>query len=204
VTEFLDRLRSELVPIESWGSFRDGARAAAVVAVLYRRRLGGEAEWNLPFVLRRSDLPHHPGQVALPGGMVRPGEDAWAAARREVREELGIAEDELVPIGAGRVVYAAVSNFSVAPFMAVLQREDPGFIHDARELDGVIEVPLERLLAEEAWMEDPDTWLGRHFPWQSSIVWGLTARILGDLLPRLGRALAASEPMQDPPGPAAG
>ena len=196
MNDFLERLQGHLTPLEAWGSFRSGARTAAVALVLYRR----DRTVHVPFVMRRSDLPDHPGQVALPGGMVRAGEEAWAAARREVEEELGIAASELRGLGAGSVVYAAVTNFSVVPFVSWLERPSPRFVHDVRELDGILEVPLERLLAEDAWLEDTETWLGRHFPWQSSIVWGLTARILGDLLPRFRDALpAGGVPAQDLP-----
>ncbi len=59
-------------------------------------------------MLRRPDLPDHPGQVALPGGTVKPGEDAWRAAAREVEEEIGVAAADLEPIGAGAAIYLTV------------------------------------------------------------------------------------------------
>src|SRR5215470_14163122 len=61
---FLRRLSSLLQSLEAWGSFRTGARAAAVVAVLYRQK----GEFYMPFVARRTDLPSHPGQIGLLGG----------------------------------------------------------------------------------------------------------------------------------------
>jgi 8-oxo-dGTP pyrophosphatase MutT (NUDIX family) len=182
---FLNRLRSGLSPIDAWGSFRRGARSAAVVAMLYER---GD-EWHLPFVQRRSDLPDHPGQVALPGGVVRPGEDAWEGAAREVFEEIGVESSKLRPLGAGEPFYTAVSNFSVVPW---LPDAEPILVHDTRELEGVLEIPLARLLREEEWLEATEPWRGRYFPWEQSMVWGLTARILADLLPRFRAALDAS------------
>lgn len=182
---FLARLAARLRPIDAWGGFRRGAREAAVTAVLYRRH----GEWHLPFVARRADLPSHPGQVALPGGGVKPGEDAWAAAAREVEEEVGVPAGELRPLGAGDPIYAAVTNFSVVPFVAHL--DDPrevSFVHDARELEGVFEVPLSRLLAEAEWQEGAEAWMGRYFPVEGTVIWGLTARILDDLLPRFRAA----------------
>ena len=181
---FLDRLRERLSPVDRWGSFRRGARPAAVTAVLYPRA----GEWHLPFVMRRSDLPDHPGQVALPGGVVRPGEDAWAGAAREVSEEIGVPASKLRPLGAGDPFYTAVSNFSVVPFVAWLPEPDPVLVHDRRELEGVLEIPLARLLREEEWLEATEPWRGRYFPWEQSMVWGLTARILADLLPRFRSA----------------
>ena len=172
--------------MDGWGSFRVGARPAAVVAALFED--GGQ--WHLPFVARRNDAPDHPGQVALPGGRVKSDESAWAAAARETAEEIGADPGTLEPLGAGDPIYAAVSNYSVVPFVAIVDGPRPAFVHQASELDAVIEIPLLQLLAEEGWMEaDPGSWLGRHFPWQDRIVWGLTARILADLLPRFRAAL---------------
>src|SRR5947209_619632 len=126
---FLAELRARLSPVDSWGSFRRGARPAAVAAVLYKRA----GQWQLPFVRRRPDLPDHPGQVALPGGVVRSGEDAWAGAAREVFEEIGVPAGNLQPLGAGDPFYTAVSNFSVVPFVAWLPDPEPVFVHDTRE-----------------------------------------------------------------------
>lgn len=180
-------MASHLNPQNHWGSFRPGARQAAVTAVLYER----DGALCLPFVLRRPDLPDHPGQVALPGGGIRAGEDAWAAAAREVEEEIGIPAGHLVPIGAGSLVYTAVTNFCVVPFVARLAAPDPILNHDPGELVGVIEVPLERLLDDAAWVLGGQEWMGAQFEWQGSTIWGLTGRILADLLPRLRAALAA-------------
>jgi 8-oxo-dGTP pyrophosphatase MutT (NUDIX family) len=176
-----------LKPLNEWGSFRAGSRPAAVTALLYER--GGEL--SVPFVIRRADLPDHPGQVALPGGMVKAGEEAWPAAAREVAEEIGVAITDLQPLGAGGVVYTAVTNFCVVPFVARLSRADTIFSHDPGELVGVLEVPLERLLDERAWVVGPQEWMGERFEWEGSTIWGLTGRILADLLPRFRHALAA-------------
>lgn len=182
-----DAMRHHLHPIDGWGSFRVGSRHAAVVATLFED--GGE--WWLPFVARRADAPDHPGQVALPGGRVRPGEGAWEAGARETAEEVGLLPETLRPLGAGDMIYTAVSNYSVVPFVAVVDGPRPAFVHQESELDAVIEIPLLQLLAEEAWLEaEAGSWLGRHFPWRDRVVWGLTARILHDLLPRFRAALS--------------
>lgn len=186
---FLDRLAGRLLPVEGWGEPRRGARGAAVTLILFEHQGG----WHVPFVNRRADLPSHPGQVALPGGTIKPGEGAWQAARREAAEEIGVAGASLRPLGAGADLYASVSNFHVVPFVAHLEGPRPQWVHDQRELDGAFEVPLERLLADEHWLDadpdQPERWLGRHFPWQDRIIWGLTARILQDLLPRIRASL---------------
>ena len=176
-----------LKPLNDWGAFRVGSRPAAVAALLYERA-GGLC---VPFVLRRPDLPDHPGQVALPGGSVKPGEDAWAAAAREVEEEIGVSAADLEPLGAGESLYTSVTNFHVVPFVARLGTPETIFSHDPGELVGVLEVPLERLLDEGAWAVGAEQWMGELFEWEGSTIWGLTGRILADLLPRFRRAMAA-------------
>jgi 8-oxo-dGTP pyrophosphatase MutT (NUDIX family) len=181
----LNALRQELRSVDDWGVFRRGARAAAVNAILYRR----EGRWCIPFVVRRADLRSHPGQVGLPGGNVQAGEDAWAAAVRETEEEIGVAADALEALGAGPVVYAAVSNYCVVPFVSWLADPPDAFAADPRELDDVVEVPLARLVDDTEWRERPDL-PGPQLSVGSVVIWGLTARILNGILPPIARALA--------------
>ncbi|HKB19283.1 MAG TPA: CoA pyrophosphatase [Candidatus Dormibacteraeota bacterium] len=193
---FLERLEHLFRPVDRWGDFRKGARKAAVVFVLYRQ--GGV--WMVPFVRRRADLRDHPGQVALPGGGVEADESAWQAAEREVAEEIGVPAGRLVPLGAGDPIYAAVTNFSVVPFMAYLPDPVPSFVHDVRELEGVLAIPLDRLLDDSAWLESNEPWRFRYLAHEESVVWGLTERIVYGLAPKLRQALAED---QSPDQPAA-
>jgi 8-oxo-dGTP pyrophosphatase MutT (NUDIX family) len=185
LTDFLGRLEHLFTPIDGWGAFRKGARHAAVVFVLYRH----SGRWMVPFVRRRADLRDHPGQVALPGGGVQAGESAWEAAQREVHEEIGVPLGGLAPLGAGDPIYAAVSNFSVVPFVAHLADPILPFVHDERELDGVLAIPLERLLDDTAWLQSADPWRFRYLAHEESVVWGLTERIVAGLAPKLREAL---------------
>jgi len=188
LTDFLSRTKQLFSPIDAWGEFRRGARPAAVTFILY----DSQGTWRIPFVRRRADLPDHPGQVALPGGGVRAGESAWEAAEREVAEEIGVPVGRLRPLGAGEPIYAAVSNFSVVPFVAHLPAPVPAFVHDERELEGVLEIPLDRLLDDSAWLTSGEPWRFRYLAHEESVVWGLTERIVFGLAPKLREALASS------------
>jgi len=189
VTDFLAATERLFHPMDGWGDFRKGARRAAVVFVLYQL----EGRWHVPFVRRRADLRDHPGQVALPGGGVQANESAWQAAEREVEEEISVRAGRLVPLGAGDPIYAAVSNFSVVPFVAHLPDPVPVFAHDQSELEGVLQIPLDRLLDESAWLESADPWRFRYLAHEESVVWGLTERIVAGLAPNLRQALVESE-----------
>ena len=188
MADFPARIEQLFNPIDAWGEFRRGARPAAVAFVLFER----EGAWKVPFVRRRADLPDHPGQVALPGGGVRAGETAWEAAQREVAEEIGVPVGRLKPLGAGEPIYASVTNFSVVPFLAHLPEPVPVFSHDERELEGVIEIPLDRLLDDSAWLVSGSPWRFRYLAQDESVVWGLTERIVHELTPRLREALSGS------------
>lgn len=185
---FTGQIERLFTPIDAWGEFRPGARRAAVAFVLYE----DAGRWTVPFVRRRADLRDHPGQVALPGGGVKAPETAWEAAQREVAEEIGVPVGRLIPLGAGEPFYAAVTNFSVVPFLAHLPAPVEAFVHDARELEGVLAIPLDRLLDDTAWRESDAPWRFRYLAHEESVVWGLTERIVFGLAPRLREALAAS------------
>ena len=185
MSDFPRRLEHLFRPVDAWGEFRQGDRRAAVVFVLYRQ----DGRWTVPFVRRRADLRDHPGQVALPGGGVQPGESAWEAAQREVNEEIGVPLGAIAALGAGDPIYASVSNFSVVPFVAHLPDPVLPFVHDQRELDGVLAIPLDLLLDDSAWLESDDPWRFRYLAHEESVVWGLTERIVAGLAPKLREAL---------------
>jgi 8-oxo-dGTP pyrophosphatase MutT (NUDIX family) len=186
LTDFLTRVEHLFSPIDAWGEFRRGARRAAVVFVLYRT----EGRWMVPFVRRRADLRDHPGQVALPGGGVLEGETAWDGAQREAAEEIGVPVGRLVPLGAGAPIYTPITNFSVVPFVAHLPDPVAAFVHDERELEGLLHIPLHRLLDDSAWLTSGEPWRFRYLAQDESMVWGLTERIVAGLAPKLKEAMA--------------
>ncbi|GAA2054178.1 NUDIX hydrolase [Williamsia deligens] len=89
----------------------DARRAAVAVAVT---SVAGECGiW----VMKRPDrMRAHPGQYALPGGSIDPGEDAVDAALREMDEEIGVV------VGRDAVLgrlddYATRSGFVITPIV---------------------------------------------------------------------------------------
>ncbi|MCU1641823.1 MAG: 8-oxo-dGTP diphosphatase [Nocardia sp.] len=94
-----DQLRREVA--EAVGAFSrravdpDGRKPAAVLIVIADR----DGEQGIWLTERSSGLRAHAGQLALPGGKLDPGEDAEAAALRELHEELGIAVPRSAVLG---------------------------------------------------------------------------------------------------------
>src|SRR5688572_21360821 len=106
-----------------------GARIASALILLYP----GETGTAFPLTTRRHDLPHHPGQISLPGGRLDPGEAAEAAALREAQEEIGVDPASIRIVGELSPLWVVVSNFVVRPFVGVTDSR-PTFRTDPREV----------------------------------------------------------------------
>jgi 8-oxo-dGTP pyrophosphatase MutT (NUDIX family) len=87
-----------------------GRRAAAVAIALS----GSDGETAIWLTRRTPKLRAHPGQFALPGGRLDVGEDAIAAALRELHEELGVAADRSQCLGL-LDDYATRSGYVITP-----------------------------------------------------------------------------------------
>lgn len=163
----------------------DEARQAAVLVPLYVER--GEL-WTL-LTRRSSALPHHRGQVAFPGGGRETGEDLWSAALRESEEEVGLPSAAVLRLGELDEV-GTPTGFRIVPCVGAIPnsfapRPNP------EEIEEVFAAPV-RALADPARAEDREVVLNgrrrrlRVFRLEGRLVWGVTARILQNLLARLG------------------
>jgi hypothetical protein len=160
----------------------------AGVAVLLLARPAGP---TILFTVRAGTLAHHRGEIAFPGGGCVPGE-----------ELLGALDD-----------LPSISRYVVTPVVAAVRDPPAVFVHDAAEVAEAFEIPLATLLdpgVRRAALWDPgrlppevvevlrdmpvpaeelDPATGHWRVWSFQVggernVWGLTARILADLLDR--------------------
>jgi len=171
-----------------------GARAAAVLIPVV-----GGSEPSLIFTLRTDTVRSHPGQISFPGGAIDPDDASpYAAARREASEEIGLPTEEGRYLGELDTFPTFVSGFVVTPFLVWLDGS-PELRPNPAEVAEVIQVPIaafrdeiredagftlkERTYPTEAWI------------WEGHVIWGVTGRIMRELLQILGEAGVA-----DPPG----
>ena len=156
------------------------ARHAAALLLVYP----GASGPTIPLTIRRGDLPHHPGQVSLPGGRLDTDEQPERTALREAHEEIGVDIERVRMLGALSTVWIAASNHLVWPFVGTLD-ERPTFRLAAREVDALVEVPFRDLLNRTRVKLDRRTRDG--VPVTVPVldlggqqVWGATAMILGE------------------------
>ena len=135
-----ERARAHLAGFERRAHAPAGRRPAAVAAVLVP-----DDEGRACFLLtRRADrLRAHARQWALPGGRIDPGENAQAAALRELREEVGLALDADAVLGL-LDDYPTRSGFVITP--VVTWGASPGpLTPNPDEVKHVYQVPLDDL-----------------------------------------------------------
>lgn len=143
------------------------------------------AEKNELFVClikRPSNMKHHAGQVALPGGRHEPGETPLETALRETWEEIGITADKIEIMGSLSELFVDVSGFLIHPFVGWLE-EKPIFKTNPAEVEKTILFPLLKFMnnLEETELETVSGKLKVPcFHFEGEIIWGATAMILSE------------------------
>lgn len=167
-------------------------RQAAVLVPLYVDN--GEL-WTL-LTKRSESLPHHRGQIAFPGGGREIGEDPWDAALRETHEELGVQPSEVLRLGELDEA-STPSGFHIVPCVGAVTYPLETSINED-EIAEVFSVPLLaftdfRIVEDRLVKIDGVERTIRVYHVGKRQVWGLTARIVQNLLQRLGFELVGEE-----------
>jgi 8-oxo-dGTP pyrophosphatase MutT (NUDIX family) len=164
-----------------------GRTDAAVLVPLYEDAAG---ELHAVFTQRRHDLSRHAGEISFPGGRRDEGEDLMTTALREAHEEIGLPPEGVQLAGALEPTPTFVTNYAIYPFVGVIEA---GFewVLQATEVAEVLELKLSdlragagerRLVRKGIPFRTPTYEVGPH------LIWGATARIVGDLLTRTSRS----------------
>jgi 8-oxo-dGTP pyrophosphatase MutT (NUDIX family) len=160
----------------------DRVPAAVLILVVYH----GDVP-HLVFTKKTETVPHHKGQFSFPGGLVETFDGSRVeTALREAREEIGLAPAAVDVLGILDDVPTATTRFVITPVVG-LCATPPVLRPDGREIERVLEVPLEHLLdracfREELWERDGERHPVAFFTYGEDVIWGATARILKEFL----------------------
>jgi 8-oxo-dGTP pyrophosphatase MutT (NUDIX family) len=185
VTAIREELRERLAaaPASSAPTRLDETEAAVLVPLYVR----GD-ELHAVFTKRREDLRRHPGEVSFPGGRRdHPDEELALTALREAEEEIGLDPSAVELLGTLQSVRTFVTGYVIYPYVGLI--EPIAWKPSPNEVELVLELPLHALVTGYAIR--PMTRRGFTFETDTYVVddhliWGATARILGDLIARLG------------------
>lgn len=167
----------------------DGTLRGAAVLVPLVQRDGG---YGIVLTRRASDLRRQPGDIAFPGGMIDPEDPSeLAAALREGREEIGLDPAGVRVLGQldDRLT---VQGFRLVPFVGLIPSS--AVLRAGPEVDEIFEVPLRTLLLPDR--ESTEIQRGKRLGNRGAVIsrvvfryryrdydiWGLTARLIRDLL----------------------
>lgn len=160
-------------------------RPAAVLVLLVP---GAAGEARVVLTERTDRGGPHGGEVSFPGGAVEPADAGpVAAALREAAEEIGLDPEAagVTVLGELEPVVVAVSGYRITPVVAAAGRR-PSYRPAPAEVAAIFEAPLEAFVPG-APIEIVERDLGERrirygaYPVGGRLVWGATARILGQL-----------------------
>lgn len=162
-----------------------GRTEAAVLVPLYL----DSAEIHVVFTKRHEELRRHAGEISFPGGRREQGEgNLRDTALREAQEEIGLPPDAVDIVGALAPTPTLATGYAVYPFVGLID-SGRAWVPSATEVSAVIELSMAQLVAGYGRRRlvrrgipiRTDTYVvGDH------LIWGATARILADLIDRLG------------------
>jgi 8-oxo-dGTP pyrophosphatase MutT (NUDIX family) len=164
---------------------------AAVLVPLHVKR----GVLHAVFTQRHHELPRHAGEISFPGGRREPGDtDLVATALRETHEEVGLPSDSVELIGALEPTPTVVTGYAIYPFVGIVPS---GFRWrpSASEVAAVIDLPLPAVAAGYGRRRLVRRGVAPQIMWPSTTyvsVWIATARIVSDLLDRIGGLIGST------------
>jgi 8-oxo-dGTP pyrophosphatase MutT (NUDIX family) len=159
---------------------------AAVLLPLY----GWPDDPGLVFTERRSDLRRHAGEISFPGGRRDPDDtDLSATALREAAEEIGL-DPAVVELGEELPTTSTfVTGYLIHPFVGRIPHPSELSLEpNPSEVETVLTFSLDLLREHYEIRRLIRRGVPIHTPTyeiEGRLIWGATARILGDLLDRL-------------------
>jgi 8-oxo-dGTP pyrophosphatase MutT (NUDIX family) len=186
--DWAQRLKRVLLdPAEAAALDVHGRIDAAVLVPLFV----AEGGLHAVFTRRRDDLRRHAGEISFPGGRRDGEEPLIRTALREAQEEIGLDPDAVEIAGALEPTPTFVTSYAIYPFVGVIAAPEAAWALSRTEVAEVLELPIsalragageQRLVRKGIPFRTPTYEVGPH------LIWGATARIVGDLLRRISKS----------------
>ncbi len=165
-----------------------GRKQSAVLVPLFTAASGA---LTVVMTRRGEQLRRHAGELSFPGGRKDAADaDLSSTALREAHEEIGLAAAAVELLGALPPTPTIATGYAVHPFVGLI---NPGqqWVRSQREVAEILEFELAEL--RDGYARRRINRRGIGFTTDSyvvgeQLVWGVTARILSDLLERLEAA----------------
>lgn len=156
--------------------------AAVLVPFLHK-----DDHWHLLFTRRTDSVADHKGQVAFPGGGYEEG-DAYpeGTALREAQEEIGLAPQDVKLLGCLNQMHTG-TGYLITPVVGIIPWPYP-LKTSPDEVATVFTIPLD-------WLAVPGNREERPYPspigtrqviyfrtYQGEVLWGVSAKIVANLL----------------------
>jgi 8-oxo-dGTP pyrophosphatase MutT (NUDIX family) len=158
---------------------------AAVLVPLYA---APDGELRVVLTRRRSDLRSHAGEISFPGGRLDARDASLSeTALREAEEEIGLDRAQVTLVGALERTSTFATNYAIHPFVGLLEGERTWRASEV-EVDAVLEPSLRDLRAGRTRRRIERRGIAFEadaYVLEDQLVWGATARILGELLRRV-------------------
>ena len=181
----VEALRAALLtPAEAEAMDAHGHTEAAVLVPIYDY----PDRPGIVFTERRHDLRRHAGEISFPGGRQdHPDESLLSTALREAEEEIGLDPARVEVVGALPPIGTFVTSYRVHPFVGLIDKS-LDFELNPTEVETVLSFSIAQLRTGFAMRR----LVRRGVPIRTStyvvaehLIWGATARILGELLARI-------------------
>jgi 8-oxo-dGTP pyrophosphatase MutT (NUDIX family) len=167
-----------------------GLTPAAVLVLLYEK----EGETHILFTKRTETVADHKGQISFPGGVCdKEDESLEATALREAFEEVGIEPEQVEILGALDDCLTVATSYVITPVVGIVPTP-PRFSINPEEVKEVIEIPLS--FFQHAVCNPPEVHSPPGYPtyhYGKHVIWGATARIVGQFLSLLAPLLLNDE-----------
>lgn len=158
-------------------------RPAAVLIPLFYK----EDYINVLLTQRSERVIQHKGQICFPGGSYQSGDTTLLqTALRETEEETGLIARDIEVLGELDDDSTISSRYVISPFVALIPYPYV-FKPNHNEIKQIISIPLSELTDELHFQKsssDPDKQypISYNYRYREHIIWGVTARILNQLI----------------------